>query len=61
MNKGAQAFDEGLKNAEWFICEAASVGSIKRRYGVSRSRAKSYNEFCPARVIDILEEKKNGG
>lgn len=32
---GSQAFDEGLENAEWFICDGASAGSIKRRYGRS--------------------------
>ncbi len=27
---GGQAFDEGLINAEWFICNVASIGSIRR-------------------------------
>ena len=44
--KGAQAYDEGLVNAEWFVCNAASVGSIKRRYFGSTSSAATYNEFC---------------
>ena len=43
---GAQAFDEGLVNAEWFICQAASVGSIKRRYGISAEKAEAYNALC---------------
>lgn len=45
---GAQAMDEGLANAEWFVCFAASVGSIRRKYGVSADRAAAYNDFCPA-------------
>lgn len=45
--EGAKAMDEGLKNAEWGLCEAASIGSIKRRYGTSAERAKEYQDFCP--------------
>lgn len=44
--RGAQAFDEGLGNAEWFMCEAASVGSVKRRYGTSQKRADAWKEIC---------------
>lgn len=44
--RGAAAYDEGLVNAEWFMCNAASVGSIKRRYGRSQSAADSYNGMC---------------
>lgn len=44
--KGAQAMDEGLVNAEWFVCNAASVGSIKRRYGRTRESAQAYNAIC---------------
>lgn len=45
-DKGAQVFDEGLTNAEWFVCESASIGSIKRRYGTSSKRIQVYNDFC---------------
>ena len=44
--QGAQAFDEGLVNAEFFLCRAASVGSIKRRYGQSAETADAYNALC---------------
>ena len=44
--QGAQAFDEGLANAEFFICKAASIGSIKRRYGASVEAAEAYNRLC---------------
>ena len=43
---GAQAFDEGLVNAEWFICQAASIGAIKRRYGQSAEAAAAYDALC---------------
>lgn len=42
--KGAQAMDEGLRNSEWFLCNAASVGSIKRRY--AGDKAEAYTELC---------------
>lgn len=44
--KGAQAMDEGLVNAEWFICNAASIGSVKRRYGRTMESAQAYNAIC---------------
>ena len=43
---GAQAYDEGLQNAEWFMCNAASIGSIKRKYGVSQKMAEAYKSLC---------------
>ena len=43
---GAQAMDEGLVNAEWFICSAASIGSVKRRYGKTKESADAYNTLC---------------
>jgi hypothetical protein len=45
---GAQAADEGLVNAEWYLCSAAPVGSIKRRYAVSKQKADAYKELCGA-------------
>lgn len=51
--KGAQAYDAGLDNAEWFICHAASVGSIRRRYGGSTQTAAAYNALC-APSVDLF-------
>ncbi len=39
----AKAYDAGLVNAEQFVCNDASVGSIKRRYGKAPA---VYNSFC---------------
>ena len=44
--RGAQAYDEGLENAEWFICQAASIGSVRRRYGDSEPRLIAYRTLC---------------
>ena len=43
---GEQAFDEGLINSEWFICRAASIGSILRRYGKSADLAAAWRKLC---------------
>ena len=42
----AQAMDEGLINAEFFMCKAASVGSIQRRYGQSEDLADAWRTLC---------------
>ena len=43
---GAQAMDEGLVNAEFFVCRAASVGSVVRRYGKSAETAEAWKTLC---------------
>ncbi len=53
--KGAAAYDAGLENAEWFICQAASVGSIKRRYGKAQETADAWREICEGQDgIDLI-------
>lgn len=48
--KGAQAYDEGLENSLWYICNAASVGSVRRRFGVSPEAAAAYQSLCAPSV-----------
>ena len=59
--RGAQAYDEGLVNAEWFMCNAASIGSVKRRYGRSQDTADAYRALCDGEadvdVIGLTEEE----
>jgi len=43
---GAQAYDEGLENAEWFICNAVSIGAVRRKYGKTEERAQTYRRLC---------------
>lgn len=45
-DKAATAYDEGLVNAELFMCNDTSVGSVKRRYFRTLGDAKIYNDFC---------------
>ncbi len=44
--KVAQAADQGLTDAEWLVCQASSVGAIKRKYGQTVERADTYRDFC---------------
>jgi hypothetical protein len=44
--EGAQAYDEGLANGEWFVCRAASVGSVQRRYGAAPELAAAWRTLC---------------
>lgn len=43
--RGAEAYDAGLDNSVWFVCNAASIGSINRRFG---SDPDTYLKFCGA-------------
>lgn len=43
---GAQVYDEGLANSEFFICKAASVGSVLRRYARSEETAAAWRILC---------------
>ena len=56
QDRGAEIFDEGLENAEWFICRAASVGAVMRRYGSSAVKAAAWRALClpDARAVEQL-------
>lgn len=45
-DKGAQVNDGVLDNAVWTTCYASSIGSIRRRFGVSPDSAAAYEMFC---------------
>jgi len=42
----AQGADEVLAIGEWTVCWAASVGSVRRRYGPTVEGQEAYNDFC---------------
>ena len=57
VTEGAKAYDEGLKNAELFVCQAASVGSVQRRYGRSIELAEAWRTLCQgdgAAAVEII-------
>lgn len=49
-DKGAQAYDEGLANSVWFLCNAASVGSIRRTFG---NKMDAYNALCTEAALRL--------
>lgn len=54
--KGAQAYDAGIENAEWFLCNAASIGSIRRKFGRDPQLADAYRTLCE-RKADVVTVK----
>ncbi len=48
----ARAAEAGLQNAEWFLCEAAPIGPIKRRY--AGDKADAYNKLCDKGSADDI-------
>ncbi len=46
LSKGAKVYDAGLDNSEVFICQIASVGSVKRRYWRSQADFDTWARFC---------------
>lgn len=46
---GESAKDEALEAAEWYICNASSVGAVKRRY-TTPEQVAAYNVICPGRL-----------
>ena len=45
-SEGARAYDQALETSEFVICQAASVGSVIRRYGKSEADAKAWRQIC---------------
>ena len=45
VGKAAEVNDEALKVAEFSICQAASVGSVKRRFHTPEL-ARLWRDFC---------------
>lgn len=46
QERGRDVADQSLENSMWFLCSAASIGSIKRRFGVNADMAQAYNAVC---------------
>ena len=44
--EAAKTADEALRNAEWVLCNASSIGSVNRRYGASKELSRAYQILC---------------
>lgn len=59
QERGAQATDEGVDNALWFLCSGTSVGSIRRRFGRDSRSFHAWAIICeqdPQTIILPPEE-----
>ena len=56
---GAQSYDRGLENAEFFMCRAASVGSVLRRYFTDDDKRAAWVIIC-ADVPSQINNKASG-
>ena len=43
---GAKANDEGIRNASWYLCNAVSIGAVRRWLGADLSRVRAYRTLC---------------
>lgn len=52
--EGAKAYDEGMANAMWYICRAASVGSVLRWVGSDAVREAAWRGMCVESKADLF-------
>lgn len=50
---GAQAMDKGVENSKWFLCDAISVGALRRWIGGDATLAGAYQTLCTGQVVDL--------
>lgn len=48
----ATAADTKLRVDVWNLCQAESVGAVRRAYGGSAEAAQTYNAFCAVGAAD---------
>jgi hypothetical protein len=55
LGKASEISAEGLVASEFYVCKAAPIGTVLKRYGHSDERAKEYKEFCnPNTEVNIV-------
>ena len=52
--RGKTAAAESLETAEWYICRAAPVGSIKDRYFTTAEKTMAYYTLCKTLPTFVL-------
>lgn len=55
---GAQIADEKFDVVMWTLCNATSIGSIRRNIGTSTDRAEAYNKLCAEHTVDVVKAVK---
>lgn len=56
-NYGQQAADESVDVTLWSLCNAETVGSIRRKFN-TKEKMDTYNDLCSDRVEGSLEPIK---
>lgn len=52
-DRGSDGARIGLENAVWFLCRAATRGSIQDYFGRTEELADAYNTLCPPDAGDV--------
>ena len=55
--RGAKIADQGLADAMWVTCYAASVGAVVRKFGRTVEDAETYRAFCDGAPAVLLRPK----
>lgn len=51
---GASVYDRALVESEFVICQAASVGSVQRRYGQTDETAAAWRKLCSPPAAELI-------
>lgn len=54
--RGADVYDAGVDNSIWFLCNPASVGSIRRRFA---GRWGVYNGLCAESAMELASPPRS--
>ena len=52
--RGAAFYDKTLVESEFVICQAASVGSVQRRYGQTDETAAAWRKLCSPPAAELI-------
>jgi hypothetical protein len=55
-NNGALVADEALGAAEWGVCDAATIGAWKRRYGNDSGKVEGWRALCGTQIRETPQE-----
>ena len=44
--EAARAADETLRTTEWALCNAMTIGAIRREFGLNPERMAAFNDLC---------------
>jgi len=61
IQAGAKAYDDVLATQLWWICNAASIGAVRRKFGNSNEMTNAYRTLCAENLTaDLISNYKAG-